>query len=269
MTQRTDLDDGLGRWMQDGPTEAPAPLAASIRAGVAATDQRSRPGWGGGWRRPTLALAQAAAGVAIVAGLGLGVYFLAGGGGQGTAASPSTLPAAVASSSASPSVVASAQASVEGATATQTVPPSPIIAPVLRPTPACGPANTTARITSWQGAMGQRIATVVLTNTSAVACQLPAQSRPQLVDGSGKVLIDSPAAVKSTAITLGAGKHLTTLVQDGNYCGPAPSAPVRIGLTLSAGERVIASAPTPNDATVPPCNGTAVKAYIQMHPWGA
>jgi len=274
MTQRTNLDDDLGRWMHDSPTQAPAPLLASIRAGVAVTEQRRRRGWGSGWRRSTLAIAQAAAGVAVVAGLGFGIVYLASGAGQGGTGAPSTMPAAVstAPASAAPasavaSVPASAPASGEGA-ATQppSAPPSVAITPTLQ-LAACGPANATARITSWQGAAGQRIATVVLTNRSTSSCTLPAQSRPQLVDGSGRVLIDSPAAAKSTAITLGAGKHLTTLVEDGNYCGPAPAAPVRIALILRSGERVIASAPTPTDVTVPPCNGSAVKADIQMHPW--
>jgi hypothetical protein len=57
------------------------------------------------------------------------------------------------------------------------------------------------------------------------------------------------------------------MVEDGNYCGAAPIAPVTIAFVLGTGDRIIASPATSSDATVPPCNGPAVAASIQMQPW--
>jgi hypothetical protein len=115
--------------------------------------------------------------------------------------------------------------------------------------------------------MGQRIATVELTNTSAAPCTVQARSRPQLVDGRGTILIDSAAATSSATLTVEQGGKLRTMVEAGNYCGPAPTAPVTIAFVLGPNDRVIASPPSRVDATVPPCNGPAVAASIQMHPW--
>jgi hypothetical protein len=267
MTPRQSLDDHLASWLDDGPTQAPATLLAAIRTSVPATPQRRRTLWHLGRRPAFVAFAQAVAAIAVLAVAGLGVLYLAAGPGSrgvgGVAGPPSASPSSLPAASSAATLPVASQAAVPTNPAPVTTPSPTATVPV-----ACGPANTVARITSWQGAAGQRIATVELTSTSAAPCTLPAQSRPQLVDASGQVLIDSPAAAASAVIILAAGAHLTTLVEDGNYCGPAPVAPVEIALTLSAGERVVASAPTPTDATVPPCNGAGAGSYIRMHPWG-
>ena len=267
MTPRQSPDDDLARWLGDGPTQAPAPLLAAVRASLPATRQRRRRPWHLGRRRPLVAFAQAIAGVALLAAVGLGALYLAAGPRPGGVGGPSvgplsSLPARTTATLPTVSQATPTAPSTPGTT------PAPTASPAISGTAACGPANTAARITSWQGAAGQRIASVELTSTSAAPCTLRAQARPQLVDATGRVLIDSPAAAASSVITLAPGGRLSTLVEDGNYCGPAPVAPVRIALTLSAGERVVASPPTPADATVPPCNGAGVGAYIRMHPWG-
>jgi hypothetical protein len=263
MTPRSTFDDDLARWLEDGPAQAPAPLLTGIMGAVPTIGQRRRgrlPAW---WGRPVLAIAPVAAGVAIAAALGFGALLVAtaprpSGVGGPPPGSPTTAP------SPSPFVVAAGPTATTGPSA----PPAPASTP--SPTPgvaACGPTNIAARITSWEGAAGQRIASVELTNTSPAACTLRAQSRPQLVDGMGRTLIDSGAAGPSPFLTVNPGGRLTTLVEDGNYCGPAPLAPVRIALNLGGGQRIIASPPTPTDATVPPCNGPTLGAYIRMHTW--
>ena len=275
MTPRSSFDDDLARWLEDGPAVAPAPLLADIVGAVPTIGQRRRSRLPMAWGRPALALARAAAGIAVVTALGLGAIFLATGprpadvGGPPPAsptAAPSPSPLAltvVPTASTEPSATAGPPAATMPAA-------SSAPAPTAAPTPGvavCGPANAAARITSWQGAAGQRIAAVELTNTSPAACTIQAQSRPQLVDRTGRVLINSPAAGPSPVLTIAPGGRLTTMVEDGNYCGPAPAAPVRIALILGGGKRIVASPPTPTDATVPPCNGPTQGAYIRMHPW--
>ena len=95
-------------------------------------------------------------------------------------------------------------------------------------------------------------------------------ARPQLVDGRGTILIDSAAPVASSALTVAPGGALKALVVDGNYCGPAPKAPVTVALILSDGSRIVAAPLSPTDTTgVPPCNGAAEAAHITMQPMQA
>ncbi|MFL5720979.1 MAG: DUF4232 domain-containing protein [Chloroflexota bacterium] len=169
------------------------------------------------------------------------------------------------------------------ATATQTPVPTPTpvatptavpsATPTALPSAAQGPrpceaSNVVARITSaWGGAAGNRIADVELTNTGAQACTLRALERPQLVDGTGSVLIDGSAPKSSTVVIIAPGDVVTTQVSDTNYCGPAPSPPVTVAFVLSAGDRIVATPFSPTDATVPPCNGPGSPSSISMHPW--
>jgi hypothetical protein len=196
------------------------------------------------------------AGVAIAVGLGTALFFVLRPtpGGVGSEASPSA--------SASAAIVAPPTA-IESPAATASTP-----APAATAVAPCGLANLEARITLWEGAAGHRIAHVELTNTGFDACVIQAKARPQLVDGNRSVLIDgtSPAA-PDPFLTVDAGGVLKTLVQDGNYCGPAPVAPVSVAFVLADGSHVLATPFSPTDATVPPCLGSGSKADIEMQPW--
>jgi uncharacterized protein DUF4232 len=157
-------------------------------------------------------------------------------------------------------------------TASPVVTPSPTPTPVATPTPEptlgpCDPANVSARITMWEGAAGHRIAHVELTNTGPTPCTLETMERPQLVDGQEAVLIDGSNPTTSEVLTVAPGGVLTTLVQDGNYCGPEPVAPVSVAFVLADGRKIVAAPFSPTDATVPPCLGAGEPATIEMQPW--
>jgi hypothetical protein len=140
--------------------------------------------------------------------------------------------------------------------------PSPV--PTMGP---CDPASLPARITLWEGAAGHRIAHVELTNPGPSPCTLPAMARPQLVDGEGTVLIDGSNPTTSDVLTIAPAETITTLVQDGNYCGPEPVAPVSVAFVLADGRKIVAAPFSPTDATVPPCLGAGEPATIEMQPW--
>jgi hypothetical protein len=92
--------------------------------------------------------------------------------------------------------------------------------------------------------------------------------RPQLVDGHGSVLIDGANPTTTKTITMAPGDVVKTLVDDANYCGPEPAAPVSVAFVFAGGQRIVASPLSPTDATVPPCNGTPGSAgEISMHAW--
>ncbi len=118
--------------------------------------------------------------------------------------------------------------------------------------------------------MGHLIAHVELTNNGP-ACLLASKAQPQLVDGHGSVLINGAAAASSSA-PVGTGEVRNALVQDGNYCGPAPVAPVSVAFVLPAGAgRVVATPLSATDSSgVPGCLGGAGSAgTIEMQPWGS
>ena len=175
-----------------------------------------------------------------------------------------TIPSASPSPSASPA-----------ATPTRTPTPAPTAtaSPTATATPVatsgrCDPGDLAARITMWEGAAGHRVAHVELVNGAAAACEVDAMAKPQLVDGAGTILIDGSDPTDSKVLTLAAAEVVTTLVQAGNYCGPAPEPPVSVAFVLRDGGRVVASPVSPTDATVPPCLGAAGSpGDIEMHPW--
>jgi hypothetical protein len=151
---------------------------------------------------------------------------------------------------------------------TTTAAATPAAAPTVAPTPGpCDPSMLAARITTWGGAAGARIASVELTNTGSETCTLRTMDRPQLVDGTGSVLIDGVTPTSKAVITVAPGDAVKTLVDDSNYCGPAPRPPVTIAFVQSGGGRVVATPFSSTDTTVPPCNGPGSGPSISMHPW--
>ena len=201
----------------------------------------------------------AGAGVFVVA-LVIAVLWLGRPGPNGSVGGPSPVPSASATPTTipSPSTMPS-PSSIPSATTTPT--PKPTIG-------RCQPAILSARITLWEVAAGHRIAHVQLTNAGSVACTVRVMARPQLVDGRGSVLIDGTSPSTSGSLTVVPGGRLKTLVQDGNYCGPAPVPPVSVAFVLTGGGRIVATPFSPTDATVPPCNGAPGSAGdIEMQPW--
>jgi hypothetical protein len=156
------------------------------------------------------------------------------------------------------------------------VTPAPTLAPTSAPTatpvaaiPLCSPSHLAARITAWDSGAGNRTAHVEVTNTAATTCHIRKLDRPQLVDGHGSVIINGAAPVASSFITITPGGVLKTLVNDSNYCGPAPVAPVTVAFIYPGGVgRFVATALSPTDLSgVPPCFGEPDSAVITMLPW--
>lgn len=220
-------------------------------------------------RSGSLGISLAGAAVVVVA-LVVGVVWLNGRGPGGIGSVPAT-PSPTATPVATASPVPSTLVLV---TASPALTPAPTAAPTPTPTPVptagpCDPAKLAARITLWEGAAGNRIATVELTNAGSSACTIQSLDRPQLVDGHGSVLIDGSKPTASGRLTVAPGGVLSTLVDDANYCGPTPVAPVTIAFVLDGGGgRFVATPASPTDATVPPCNGgTGSAGDISMHAW--
>ena len=132
----------------------------------------------------------------------------------------------------------------------------------------CDPANLYAEVTSWDAGAGHRTAHVQLTNIGDGSCKIHNPATPQLVGGDGAVLIQGTAPTSTSTLTLAANDVVTTMVQDANYCGSAPIAPVSVAFVFPSGEgRVIANPVSPDDLDgLPPCNG-AGPGDIEMQPF--
>ena len=192
------------------------------------------------------------AGVAVVLALAVGALLLVNRPGPGIVGGPG-----------SPSPAAVVSATPPSATTVPTPVPSESVL-----VKECAPAQLAARITLWEGAAGHRIANVELRNTGTSPCTIAAVDQPQLVDGHLLVLINGLAPASPDPMQrMAPGGLLKTLVQDGNYCGQAPAAPVSVAFVLHDGSRVVATPFSPADTTVPPCNGPGMPADISMQPW--
>ena len=146
-------------------------------------------------------------------------------------------------------------------------PATPSATPVPT-TGVCGPDSLAAHITLWEGAAGQRIAHVTLSVVGPGPCEIQTMPKPQYLDGRGNILIVGSNAPGGQVLRLASGDVVTTLVQVGNYCGPAPVAPPAVAFVFANGVRIVATPVSPTDATFPPClAGPGSAGTIEMHPW--
>lgn len=154
------------------------------------------------------------------------------------------------------------------ATTTPVIQPTAPVATAGTAVSGCSAAQLNARITSWDGAAGSRIAMVELTNSGSV-CVFPTRTQPQLIDAGGAVLIHGAPVSSSATLSLAFNGRLTTMVEVGNYCGPTPSEPVTVAFILADGGQVVA---LPDGRAgdvdgVPPCLGSTQPATIQAQAW--
>jgi uncharacterized protein DUF4232 len=134
---------------------------------------------------------------------------------------------------------------------------------------ACAVGDLDARITSWDGAAGHRIATVEVQNVGGTSCAIWTLAAPQLVDDTGRVLINGALRGTPASLTLAPNAVATTLVDAANYCGPAEVPPATVAFNFSDGRRLGARPDSTPDSLggVPPCNGSTVPGEIQMQPF--
>ena len=153
---------------------------------------------------------------------------------------------------------------------------SPVAA--FLPLGPCVAGQLSASMSPWDAGLGSRFNTVTLRNVGVIQCWLQGTPQAQLIDGTGRVLLDSARAgagglphvgPHDPRVVIAAGASARIDVRTSNYCGAAPVAPVRIALVLpSGGGRVLAAPPAGGSATdgVPPCNGPA-QGSITTNGW--
>jgi len=274
MTSGPPFEDRVGDWLREGPTDAPDPLLETVLTALPTTRQRrglSRLYWR---IAPMNGFSRVLAAVVIVVAVGAAALFAITRPGPGGVGATGSQPAVVAtaSSSATPSAEPSSSPSAAPTSSPSPTPnatssPPPTATPSHAPA-LCAAADLAARITLWEGAAGHRIAHVEMTDKGSGSCLIRKVDQPQLVDGHGSVLIDGVPPTSTSTLTITPGAVVKTLVQDANYCGPDPVAPVTVAFIIGTGGRIVATPVSPTDVTVPPCNGgTGSAGDIQMQDW--
>ena len=253
--------------LEEAPRDVPDDLRRRVAMVPSAHAVAGNPA-GPAWRQPVpLAIGALAALVVVIA---VGLWGLGRPSQPGVGSAPPSSPTLGPSTSPSASASPSPSPSSSPSPPSQSSPSAPVV--------ACQAPALEGRILGWQGAAGSRIADVEVTNTSRRACLVRGTPGLQLVDASGRILIDSVAAGPSgephvapadPTLELGPAGHLRTEVQVSNYCGPSPSPPIAIALTLpSGGGRLVVmpGAGVSSAEAAPPCLGPTA-SHIAMNGW--
>jgi hypothetical protein len=116
------------------------------------------------------------------------------------------------------------------------------------------------------------MATLILKNTGAVACNIKAKSQPLLLNGDGSVLVLGAAAGTSTTLKIVPGGKIHADVQTGNVCGlPAIIDPVKVGFMFGGGTGLVVATPlsSTDEGALPSCMGdpSIYSGSIEVQPW--
>jgi len=149
-------------------------------------------------------------------------------------------------------------------------------APVATLTSAgpCLASQLSATMSDWDAGAGQRFNQVHLRNVSRVACWLQGTPRSQLVDATGRVLLDSGATPtvrpRDPRVAIAPGASARIDVRASNYCGRDAVDPTHLVLRLPSGGGTVSARPSPAGSTggdLPPCLGRTVGGTLQTAGW--
>ena len=143
----------------------------------------------------------------------------------------------------------------------------------------CRATAMKAAISGWNASAGSRYASVVVTSRTGVTCTVRGRPGVRLLDGKGKILLDSAriagiggpkVATGDPVVVLGPGDELTLDVQWSNWCIKQPTRPLTVALVLTdRGGLVTATrAKQAGDDDSPLCSAKSRPAQLQVtHAW--
>jgi hypothetical protein len=179
---------------------------------------------------------------------------------------------------AAPPVVTAPPAATAVPKAVPTAPPAATPKPTPTPLPAlaiglCTGAQLSLSITSWVGDPGADpiYAHVTATNVSSASCNMRGASEAQILNAGDGVIADAgsgAAAVKSSdqVYTLAPNGTISTIVQWGNWCKPAPTQNLKVAMVEPFGlGRIVA--PANGVAKVPGCSASGSATVVSSEAW--
>lgn len=155
------------------------------------------------------------------------------------------------------------------------------IEPASPAVPRCVAADLTAAIAAWQGSAGSRYASVAIASRPGVTCSVRGTPGVRLLDGSGKIVLDS-AKIKGSGgpvvtradptVVLTPKAQLQLDVQWSNWCKTQPARPITVAfvLTDSGGLLKTTKARRAGGDDAPPCDDPSTTSQLRvMHAWQA
>jgi Protein of unknown function (DUF4232) len=143
----------------------------------------------------------------------------------------------------------------------------------------CKSTDLVAGISGWSGQPGSRFASVVVTSKSGVTCTVRGTPGVRLLDGKGKVVLDS-AKIKSVGgpkvatgdpvVVLGPGDELALDVVWTNWCKTQPARPLTLVLVLTdkGGILKVTKAKKSGHDDAPTCASKSKASEVRVtHAW--
>ena len=219
-------------------------------------------------------------GIALAIGLAAVIGGCASSAATPTAAAQGSVVGATATPTPTPTSAATPTAASTPTTApTSTPKPTPVktAAPKATPLPAlaiglCTAAQLKLTIGYWIGSSGNpTYPHIMATNVSSGSCNMRGKPRTQLVDGSGKVIVDAGngGAEISTAdpvYTLVPNGVIYDILEWDNWCKSAPKQKVTVAVVMPFGlGRFVAK--SNGDAPIPYCSSSGSGTMLSADAW--
>jgi hypothetical protein len=141
----------------------------------------------------------------------------------------------------------------------------------------CKAADLRAAIASWGGSGSSRFASVTVTSKSGLTCTLRGTPGVRLLDGKGRILLDSAkiqgiggpkVASGDLVVVLAAGDELALDVQWTNWCKAQPARPVTVSLVLTDRGGVLKAAKAKANVDAPSCAAKTKASQVRLtHAW--
>lgn len=141
----------------------------------------------------------------------------------------------------------------------------------------CKAADLRAAIATWGGSGSSRFASVIVTSKSGLTCTLRGTPGVRLLDGKGKILLDSakipgiggPRVVSGDlVVVLAAGDELALDVQWTNWCKAQPARPVTVSLVLTDRGGVLKATKAKVNGDAPSCTVKSKASQVRLtHAW--
>jgi hypothetical protein len=131
----------------------------------------------------------------------------------------------------------------------------------------CAATDLTASAEGWSAAAGSRGADVLVENSGAGACSLPATPDVAIVDNAATALLESEPGGTGSGPSLEPGGTATFTVLASNWCDEPAGLPYHLVLRADGGAVQVTGLDLATADDLPPCNGPDQPATLSANAW--